>query len=273
VDQPPGDWRPKAIKSGNASRNSVPIPQERLGVPSRRAELSSTSTGLSRSSGRTAPRARSSSLALEGPSPKVQPVQPRPKVLNYTRLTGLSSGRKIEKPWPGSNCVRIFRAERCPSSETWNEPEEEIRPMPTTMLDPQSVRHALETHGSRCTPQRLAVYEFLSHADHHPTAEQVYQGVRSLVPRISLATVYKALEALVCAGVASKLSGGVGGETSARYDARLDRHYHFYCGRTGKVHDLPTEFDTDLIEKLDPKLSDYLQPAEPPAHANGPTRQ
>jgi Fe2+ or Zn2+ uptake regulation protein len=78
------------------------------------------------------------------------------------------------------------------------------------------------------------------------------------VPRISLATVYKALEALVSTGIASKLSGGVGGEPSARYDARLDRHYHFYCARTGKVHDLPTEFDAGLIEKLDPKLSEHL---------------
>jgi Fe2+ or Zn2+ uptake regulation protein len=131
--------------------------------------------------------------------------------------------------------------------------------MPIRTLDPHSVREALETSGLRCTPQRLAVYDFLSRADHHPTAEEVYQGVRTAVPRISLATVYKALEALVSTGVASKLSGGVGGEISARYDARLDRHYHFYCERTGKVHDLPTEFDGELIEKLDPKLADYLE--------------
>ena len=63
----------------------------------------------------------------------------------------------------------------------------------------------LEDAGLRCTPQRLAVYDHLSQATHHPTAEDVYQAVRSAIPRISLATVYKALEALVAIGVATKL--------------------------------------------------------------------
>jgi Fe2+ or Zn2+ uptake regulation protein len=78
-----------------------------------------------------------------------------------------------------------------------------------------------------------------------------------VIPRISLATVYKALETLVATGVATKLTAGAG-ETSARYDARRDLHYHFRCLRTGAVHDLPTRFDPDLIAKLDPHLSEYL---------------
>ena len=87
----------------------------------------------------------------------------------------------------------------------------------------------------------------------HPTAEDVYQAVRSRIPRISLATVYKALEALVAVGVATKLTAGIGGDR-ARYDARRDLHYHFRCLRSGTVHDLPTRFDPDLIAKLDPRL-------------------
>ena len=94
-------------------------------------------------------------------------------------------------------------------------------------------------------------------AEHHPTAEDVYQAVRAAIPRISLATVYKALEALVETGVAAKLPADAG-EASARYDARRDPHYHFRCLRTGTVHDLPTRFDPDLIAKLDPQLADYL---------------
>jgi Fur family transcriptional regulator, peroxide stress response regulator len=85
----------------------------------------------------------------------------------------------------------------------------------------------------------------------------VYQAVRLAIPRISLATVYKALEALVATGVAAKLALEAG-DTSARYDSRRDLHYHFRCLRTGAVHDLPTPFDPNLIEKLDPLLSDYL---------------
>jgi Fur family transcriptional regulator, peroxide stress response regulator len=129
--------------------------------------------------------------------------------------------------------------------------------METVPLDHQSVRVALEHAGLRCTPQRLAVYDILIQAPHHPTAEDVYQAVRSSIPRISLATVYKSLEALVAIGVATKLNAGIGA-TRARYDARRDLHYHFRCLRTGTVHDLPTQFDPDLVAKLDPRLADYL---------------
>lgn len=123
-------------------------------------------------------------------------------------------------------------------------------------LDPSALRDALETAGWRCTPQRLAVYDQLSRANHHPTAEEVYQGVKASIPNISLATVYKALETLVASGVAAKLTAGDG---SARYDARSDHHYHLRCLRTGAVQDLPTPFDPDLIAKLDPELLQTLE--------------
>ena len=98
----------------------------------------------------------------------------------------------------------------------------------------------------------------LGRADHHPTAEEVYQAVQATIPRISLATVYKALEALVAIGLATKLTAA-DGTGSARYDARSDHHYHFRCLRPGAVHDLPTPFDPDLIAKLDPELAENLE--------------
>ncbi len=102
------------------------------------------------------------------------------------------------------------------------------------------------------------MYETLSQSDEHPTAEDVFQSVRASVPRISLATVYKALEALVDVGVASKLNAG-SGDARSRYDARRDLHYHFRCLRSGAVHDLPTHFDPDLLNKLDPRLTEDLR--------------
>jgi Fe2+ or Zn2+ uptake regulation protein len=129
--------------------------------------------------------------------------------------------------------------------------------MPTAAVDPSSLRIIMEDAGLRCTPQRLAVYDRLTRASHHPTAEEVYRSVRTDLPRISLATVYKALETLVATGVATKLTAGEG-DSGARYDARCDRHYHFRCLKSGTVHDLPTTFDPDLIAKLDPALPHYL---------------
>lgn len=124
------------------------------------------------------------------------------------------------------------------------------------MKDPESLRDGLEAAGWRCTPQRLAVYDHLARAGRHPTAEEVYQGVKAALPNISLATVYKALEALVSSNLAAKLTAGDG---SARYDARSDHHYHLRCLRSGAVHDLPTSFDPDLIAKIDPGLSQVLE--------------
>lgn len=129
--------------------------------------------------------------------------------------------------------------------------------MTSPSLDLDDLRTALESAGCRCTPQRRAVYEALRRADgRHPSAEEVYQAVKVELPKISLATVYKALEALEASGLASRLPARDG---TARFDARRDDHYHLRCLRTGRVEDLPTRFDPDLVAKLDAELADRLQ--------------
>ena len=123
-------------------------------------------------------------------------------------------------------------------------------------LGARHVRRVLEARGCRYTAQRGAVYGFLRSVESHPSAEEVYQAVRARVPRISLATVYKALEALELAGLANKLTYGDG---SARYDCREEAHYHFRDVATGAVEDLPTQFDPQLLAKLDPDLARRLE--------------
>lgn len=117
-------------------------------------------------------------------------------------------------------------------------------------------RRALAVAGWRFTRQRAAVFEFLRSTNDHATAEQVYEGVRRHIPNISLATVYKALEALVDAHLANKLPDAAG---PARYDCRSEAHYHLRCLKTGKVCDLPTPFDRQLLDKLDPHLVESLR--------------
>ena len=70
---------------------------------------------------------------------------------------------------------------------------------------------------------------------HHPTAEDVYLGVKRELPRVSLATVYNALELLVRSGLASKLTYG---DAAARYDIRTDVHSHARCLGCGRVDDV-----------------------------------
>jgi Fur family peroxide stress response transcriptional regulator len=117
------------------------------------------------------------------------------------------------------------------------------------------VRDALQRSGSRFTEQRAAVWSYLASVDSHPSAEQVYHAVRREIPQISLATVYNALEALVEARLANKITSGDG---SARYDCRGEEHYHLRDVETGEVRDLPAAFDSRLLEKLDPRLVERL---------------
>jgi Fe2+ or Zn2+ uptake regulation protein len=124
------------------------------------------------------------------------------------------------------------------------------------LLSEAELRSALEEAGWRFTRQRAEVYFYLRGARSHPTAEQVYVAVRHRIPRISLATVYKALEALVSARLAAKLPDADG---PARYDCRTDAHYHFRCLNSGSVHDLPTAFDPGLLNRLDPELVETLR--------------
>jgi Fe2+ or Zn2+ uptake regulation protein len=122
--------------------------------------------------------------------------------------------------------------------------------------DVRALRSALERAGWRFTRQRAAVYEYVRSVDSHPTAEEVYAAVRRDIPNISLATVYKALEALVDSELAVKLTSSDG---PARYDHRTDSHYHLRCIDTDEVRDLPVAFDPDLIAKLDGSLVEELR--------------
>ena len=132
------------------------------------------------------------------------------------------------------------------------------RPLELSAEAALEVRRALEAAGCRYTSQRAAVFAYLQQVYSHPTADEVYQAVRSEMPRISLATVYKALEALVEAHLATKLTSG---DNSARYDCRGEDHYHLRDVATGMVHDLPASYDPDLLSKLDPALLGKLASA------------
>lgn len=129
-------------------------------------------------------------------------------------------------------------------------------PPSLTDLRDERLRHALEQAGSRYTRQRAAVFAYLASVNSHPTAEQVYNAVRQDIPRISLATVYKALEALVRARLAVKIPDAEG---PTRYDGNSAEHYHLRCTDTGEVRDLPVSYDPTLPEKLDPELVERLR--------------
>ena len=56
------------------------------------------------------------------------------------------------------------------------------------------------------TPQRLAVFRHLAAVRGHPSADELYTALRRELPTLSLATVYKALEALARIGALRRMS-------------------------------------------------------------------
>lgn len=125
---------------------------------------------------------------------------------------------------------------------------------PTEIAD---LRDALDKAGWRYTRQRAEVFSHLRSVDSHPTAEQVYASVRLRLPNISLATVYKALDALVDAGLAARLAADDGGPV--RYDGKPHAHYHLRCERTGQLCDLELPYDPSLLDRLAPELIEELR--------------
>jgi Fur family peroxide stress response transcriptional regulator len=98
----------------------------------------------------------------------------------------------------------------------------------------QSLVERCREAGMSVTPQRLAIYRALVETEDHPSPEAIYERVRPALPSLSLATIYKTLEALARLGLVHELpSTG----NSRRYDANTARHHHLVCMRCDRVID------------------------------------
>jgi len=103
--------------------------------------------------------------------------------------------------------------------------------------------NAEEKKGIRLSRQRETILAELCKVKSHPTADEVYDMVRKIMPRISLGTVYRNLDFLSSRGVVLRL-GGAG--TQKRFDGNPAPHPHLRCSVCGRVEDV--EFDLDLPE-------------------------
>jgi len=97
------------------------------------------------------------------------------------------------------------------------------------------------SHGLSVTHQRLAIFEALAASREHPSAEQLHRAVQRRIPALSLATVYKNLEALKSIGAVADVNPL---HEQGRYEAALPGtgagkpHHHLVCVSCQKVRDL-----------------------------------
>ena len=109
----------------------------------------------------------------------------------------------------------------------------------------QELARRLQDKGLKCTPQRLAIYAALTASDAHPSAEELYRGVKARYPMLSRNTVYQTLEILTMAGLAQAIRSG---RSNARYDGNNDAHHHMVCLSCDRVED----FHDPSLERLAP---------------------
>jgi Fur family peroxide stress response transcriptional regulator len=89
-------------------------------------------------------------------------------------------------------------------------------------------------NGFKATTQRLAIYNYLSSRDDHPTTEQVYDALRKDHPTISRATIYNTLHLLKQLGLIQELGFNEG---SIRYDPNMELHINMICTNCGHIED------------------------------------
>lgn len=92
--------------------------------------------------------------------------------------------------------------------------------------------------------KREAILRCVRSTDTHPTADWVFNRLRSEHPDLSLGTVYRNLALFKSTGEIQSL-GVMGGHE--RFDGKTVPHAHFYCTGCGRVMDLA---EVELPEEL-----------------------
>ena len=98
----------------------------------------------------------------------------------------------------------------------------------------------------RNTRQRQMVLDAVRSRRDHPTAEQIFQSVRSVDAHVSRGTVYRNLN-LLCEN--QEIFRVVMSDCD-RFDLRTDPHYHLRCVACGRVQDVDSPYDKAYDEAL-----------------------
>ena len=128
-----------------------------------------------------------------------------------------------------------------------------MNPQLSTSHDSKTVSVSKKRHklprvaGLRLTKQRQIVYNALMDKRDHPTAAELYERTRLLMPGISLATVYNCLEALVKYKIVRQVNFE---RSSSRFCPNLVEHGHILDELTGVIHDVVLKEGVDLSDFL-----------------------
>jgi Fur family ferric uptake transcriptional regulator len=111
----------------------------------------------------------------------------------------------------------------------------------------------MKAPGFKRTNQRVEIMDFLKDNRSHPTVEEIYEGVRKKLTRISRATVYSNLKFLARRGLIQEVNiKGV-----SRFEPNLKPHHHIICRKCGEIVDFESRELTDYSLKVAGKLRGF----------------
>ncbi len=102
---------------------------------------------------------------------------------------------------------------------------------------------ALASKNIRPSFQRIKVLEYLIENPCHPTVEQIFTDLQSIIPTLSKTTVYNTLNIFHKAGLVRVLKIE---DNETRYDIIIETHGHFKCEECGTISNF--NIDIDSIE-------------------------
>jgi len=111
----------------------------------------------------------------------------------------------------------------------------------------------LSGFGIRPSVQRIAIMRYLLNNRTNPTADEVYDALKSDIPTLSKTTVYNTLKLFVNNGAAIYV--GID-EKNARFDGFIEPHAIFRCKKCGNLFELsfdvkqfiPRSFNVEIEE-------------------------
>ncbi len=98
----------------------------------------------------------------------------------------------------------------------------------------KDLKNFLEDSKLKVTPQRLAILKELEKKG-HASIEEVYDKIKNTFPSISLATIYKNINAMKEEGIICEVCL----HQKPKYELKKEAHAHFICKNCGKVVDIP----------------------------------
>jgi len=113
----------------------------------------------------------------------------------------------------------------------------------------KNLKNLLEESNLKTTPQRLAILKELN-TKGHASIEEIYETIKEMFPSISLATIYKNINAMKEEGIISEICL----HQKPKFEIDKAPHAHFICKKCGSVQDIP--FNDIIKNDFDKKYPD-----------------